>query len=280
MLQKENKWPEIEMLDKLTVVDNGTLTIDIFKKKIAFFDLDGTIYLSETILDGAVDLFEKLRANNVDYYFLSNNCSQLKADYVNLLNRSGIICQHENIILPTDNLLHQLIEKGITEIFLVGNSKLESFFQTNGIQTQSEMPQCIIISFDTELTYQKLQKASILIQNGVPYMATNLDMVCPTNEGFIPDTGAICQLLETTTGIKPIQVFGKPMAEMIKPFINDIDINDVVIVGDRTYTDMELAKAIGCDFILTLTGETKIGDIGEIDYDKCQVIESIADLLH
>lgn len=277
---QENKWFEIDNLEDYFNAVKMFAPFDIFKKKKAFFDLDGTVYLGNNVLDGAVAFFEKLRANHVHYYFLSNNSSKVKTEYVQRINNMGIACDEENIILPTDALLDQLINENVTDIHLVGNSKLAAFIESKGIRTTSANPKYVIVAFDTEVTYEKLQKASIFIQQGIPYMATNIDLVCPTDNGYIPDTGALYQLLQTTTGIKPAKVFGKPLPSMIESYIADVDVKDVVIMGDRTYTDMELAKTINCDFILTLTGEANVTDLVDLGYSKCLVVNSIGDLLN
>lgn len=276
---KENKWYEIDNHEDYFKAIKTFARFDIFKKKKAFFDLDGTIYLGNRLLKGADQLFKLLQQNNVHYYFLSNNSSKVKSEYVKRINGMGISCTEENFILPTDALLLHLKDEKVTEIFLVGNSKLAAFFQSEGINTESDVPSYVVVAFDTEVTYAKLQKASIFIQNGVKYLATNIDLVCPTDHGYIPDTGALYQLLQTTTGIKPYKVFGKPLPSMIESYLHDVSVDDIVIVGDRTYTDMQLAKEIHCDFILTLTGETKVEDLPAVDYDKCLVVNSIGDLL-
>lgn len=276
---KDNKWYEIDNIDDYLNAVKMFARFDIYKKKKAFFDLDGTVYLSNELFNGAIEFFKKLQQNRVQYYFLSNNSSKVKTEYVNRLCGMGIDCTEDNIILPTDALLNQLQTEKVTEIFLVGNAALANFMNSNGIQTASHNPTYVIVAFDTEVTYDKLQKASIFIQQGVPYMATNIDLVCPTDKGYIPDTGALFQLLQTTTGIAPRKVFGKPLPSMIEQYITDVDIQDVVIMGDRTYTDMQLAISLNCDFILTLTGEASVSDLSHLNYDKCLVVNTIGDLV-
>ena len=253
---------------------------NIFKKKKAFFDLDGTVYLGNTLIAGAPDLFKKLAENDVACFFLSNNTSKIKPEYVRRLNSMGISCEEKNIILPTDALLQQLKLENVTDIFLVGTAQLEAFIAANGISTKSENPKYVVVAFDTELTYDKLYKASMHIQKGVPYLATNIDVFCPTDQGNIPDTGSICQLLQETTGVKPKKVFGKPLPSMIKSYIADVKMEDIVIVGDRIYTDLQLARSLNCDFVLTLTGESTPADVPDLNYDKCMVVNTISDLMY
>ena len=69
------------------------------------------------------------------------------------------------------------------------------------------------MGFDTELTFQKLEDACILLGRGVDYIATNPDWVCPTWYGSVPDCGSVCGMLLRATGRQP-QVIGKPQPAM------------------------------------------------------------------
>ena len=253
--------------------------IDIFNKKKAFFDLDGTVNLGDMPIKGASEFFNSLKIKGVEYFFLSNNTSKVKKQYVERLEAMNIECSERCIILPTDALMQWLLSNNIVETFVLGNAAFTFYLQAHGIHTNSQNPQYIIVAFDTELTYQKLQQACIFIQQSVKYVVTNIDLVCPTENGYIPDTGAIAQMLETTTGQKPSKIFGKPYREMIEPHLDGIDTKDVVIIGDRIYTDMQLAKNIHCDFILVLSGETKFHDLHKVDYDKWMFVNEIGELV-
>lgn len=241
--------------------------------------MDGTVSLGDKPMKGAASFFSLLNERGVEYFFLSNNCSKGKAEYVERLVRMRIDCSQEQVILPTEGLLKWLHSNDINDVFVLGNSSFCSTLQEHGVNTASETPQLVIAAFDTELTYDKLRQACIFIQQGVEYVATNIDMVCPTEKGFIPDTGAICQLLESATGKKPKKIFGKPYRHMIEPYLEGVSSSDVVIIGDRLYTDMQLAKNVNCDFILVLSGETKFDDLHKIDYDKWMFVNEIGELV-
>ncbi len=253
--------------------------IDIFSKKKAFFDLDGTVNLGDMPIKGASEFFKSLKEKGLEYFFLSNNTSKVKKQYVDRLAAMNIKCTEQNIILPTDALMQWLITNNIEETFVLGNTAFTSYLQAHGIHTCSQNPQYVVVAFDTELTYQKLQQACLFIQRGIKFVVTNIDLVCPTENGYIPDTGSICQVIETTSGEKPFKIFGKPYKEMIEPHLEKTNTKDVVIIGDRIYTDMQLAKNINCDFILVLSGETKMKDLHKVDYDKWMFVNEIGELV-
>ncbi len=250
-------------------------------KKVVFLDLDGTIYMGDALIPGAKEFLDYLSYKGIFFYFLSNNSSRSKSDYVTRLSNLGISTDEEGIILSTDGVIEYLKEKKIKNIYVVGTKSMREMFIKDGFDTESHSPSYIILGFDTELTYKKLKAAALFIQNGVELIATHPDLVCPTPEGFIPDTGAMLALFEKATNKKPLKIFGKPNPEMITHILkkHNTSPENVVMIGDRIYTDMELARRVPCDFILVLSGETKKKDLAQIEEQPTLVVESIADLI-
>jgi len=251
------------------------------KKKVAFLDLDGTIYMGDALIPGAKEFLGSLKDKGIFFYFLSNNSSRSKADYVKKLSALGIYTDEEGIILSTDGVIAFLLERNIRDIYVVGTKSMKEMFIQAGFDVESPNPSFVILGFDTELTYEKLKTAALFIQNGVELIATHPDLVCPTPEGFIPDTGAMLALFEKATSKKPLKIFGKPNPEMITHIMkkHNVSPENVVMIGDRIYTDMELARRIPCDSILVLSGETKKKDLAQIEEQPTLVVESVADLI-
>jgi HAD superfamily hydrolase (TIGR01450 family) len=250
-------------------------------KKVVFLDLDGTIYMGDALIPGAKEFLDYLSDKGILFYFLSNNSSRSKADYVKKLSSLGIYTDEEGIILSTDGVIAFLFERNIRDIYVVGTKSMREMFIEAGFNTESHSPSYIILGFDTELTYEKLKAAALFIQDGVELIATHPDLVCPTPEGFIPDTGSMLALFEKATNKKPSKIFGKPNPEMIAHILKKQNASPqhVVMIGDRIYTDMELARRVPCDFILVLSGETKKKDLAQIEEQPTLVVESVADLI-
>ena len=71
------------------------------------------------------------------------------------------------------------------------------------------MPDVVVIGFDMTLTYEEVGARLQYIRNGAVFLATHLDINCPTKDGFIPDCGAMCAAISLSTGKEPKYV-GKP----------------------------------------------------------------------
>jgi HAD superfamily hydrolase (TIGR01450 family) len=250
-------------------------------KRVVFMDLDGTIYLGENLIEGADRFLDYLKVKGIHNYFLSNNSSRSKADYVKKLSHLGIQTDVDHILLSTDGVIEFLLDQGIKEVYVVGTQSMKDMFREADIQVDSSNPAYVVLGYDTELTYTKLRTSALFLQNNVPLIATHPDLVCPTPFGPIPDVGAMLALYEKATGVKPEKIFGKPNPEMVT-FIfkrHNVGPEDTVMIGDRIYTDMELAKRIPCDFILVLSGEAKRSDLQNVSYAPALIVNTIGEII-
>ena len=115
------------------------------------------------------------------------------------------------------------------------------------------------MGFDTELTFRKLHDVSYLLltREGIPYIATNPDYVCPTEFGSVPDCGSVCDMIYNAAGRRPV-VIGKP--EPLMPLLamerRGYAKEETAVVGDRIYTDVKCGLNAGIMGILVMSGET------------------------
>jgi len=150
-----------------------------------------------------------------------------------------------------------------------------------GINPDSATPEYVVLGFDTELVYEKLKKAAFFMLDDIPLLATHPDLVCPTPEGPIPDIGAMLALFEKATGKKALKIFGKPNVEMVLHIMKKhrVTAKNVAMVGDRIYTDMELANRLGCDFFLVLSGETSAQQAARLKKKPAVVAENVGKII-
>ncbi len=257
----------------------------ILQKKLYIFDMDGTIYLGDQVFDFAVRFIGHLRESGRKVLFFTNNASHTSAFYLEKLTRLGFDPRKDEIMTSGDVTIEFLKRhrKG-KSVYLVGTDELTEEFSARGIPlVSSDAKECdiVVTSFDTSLTYEKLNAACRLIRGGAEYLSTHPDFNCPTEDGFIPDSGAIAAFVTASTGKTPTY-FGKPYRETVEMIEETFGVskNETCIFGDRLYTDIALGKKHGVCSVLVLTGETTKEDVENAnESDRPDyVFQSLADI--
>ena len=245
-----------------------------------FLDLDGTLYLGNTLIEGALDFLGRLESRGIRRFFLSNNSSKSVGQYLDKLGGLGIDASEEEILLSTHDLLSWLSKEGISRTYLVGTQGMREMLEEGGVETDSSEPEYVVLGYDTEVSYEKLSTASIHLHRGVPMVSSHPDIVCPSPDGGLPDTGAYMALFEATTGVRPIHVCGKPNKGMILHKIEEMGIKtaNCAMVGDRLYTDMEMAERAEVHGILVLSGEATREDVVGSGLSPSLVVDSVSAL--
>ena len=72
------------------------------KIKLFVLDMDGTFYLGENLIDGALEFVERVRETGRKFVFFTNNSSKNGAMYVEKLNRMGCRVTCEDIMTSGD----------------------------------------------------------------------------------------------------------------------------------------------------------------------------------
>ncbi len=235
-------------------------------KKLYIFDQDGTIYLGENVFSGAVRFINRLRDAGKKVLFFTNNASHSPEFYLQKLTRLGFSPDRSEILTAGDVTVEFLLRHRVGKsVYLVGTPELEVQFRSAGITLvphDGEAADIVVTSFDTTLTYKKLESACNFIRAGAEYICTHPDYNCPTETGFIPDSGSIAALVTASTGVAPVYL-GKPYAATIDMIgeVTGVDREDMCIFGDRLYTDIALGKRHGVTSVLVLSGETTEADV-------------------
>lgn len=231
-------------------------------KKLFLFDMDGTLYLGDQLYDFTIELLDTLKATGRKYLFMTNNSSKSVEDYIKKLKKLGITATREDFITSSQATAYYLKEHHWGEkLYVCGTKSLIRELEMEGFVTTElvEEAECIVMGFDTELTFQKLHDVSYLLltRDAIPYIATNPDYVCPTEFGSVPDCGSVCDMIFNATQKRPV-VIGKPSPLM--PILamerNGYSKEETAVVGDRIYTDVKSGLNAGITGILVMSGET------------------------
>ncbi len=254
-------------------MDNAQI---IRRMKLFLFDMDGTLYLGDRLYEFTPALLQRIKAVGGRYLFMTNNSSKSVADYVRKLARLGIEATREDFITSsqaTAYYLHKHHEGQI--LYVCGTNSLKEELCSEGftVTEEADEAQCIVMGFDTELTFKKLEDVSrLLLTRQIPYIATNPDLVCPTEFGSVPDCGSVCQMIYNATGKRPV-VIGKPSPLMPELAMERLGIGkeQTCVIGDRIYTDVKSGLNAGITGILVMSGETT-QEILDTSEDKPHIV--------
>jgi len=248
--------------------------------KYFLLDMDGTVYLGTKPIDGAADFVRFLQDSGRRHLFFTNNPSVDAAQYSAKLVRMGIAATPDDILTSGEATARYLVaETAYRRVFVLGTPSFEAELERAGLTPVEDDPDAVVLAFDNTLTYAKLEKACLLLRAGTPYIATNPDKVCPTDYGYIPDCGATAELLRAATDRWP-KFIGKPNPEMIRMGMGKIgaEPETTAMVGDRLYTDMQMAYNAGIAAILVLSGETTLDTLALADRQPDHVFPSVREL--
>ena len=235
-------------------------------KRLFLLDMDGTLYLDEQLFNKVPEFLSFIRQQGGRYLFLTNNSSRGVEGYIEKMRRLGIETTAEDYLTAADAAEHTLLtEFPGQQCYVSGTASLKAQLTGAGIQVSDTLSDDITVllsGFDTELTFQKLEDACILLNRGVPFVATNPDWVCPTWYGSVPDCGSVCRMLTTATGREPT-VIGKPRPQMALLAMERTGFSpeQTVLLGDRLYTDVACGVNAGIDTVFVLSGEGTMADI-------------------
>lgn len=256
---------------------------DLDGKRLFLLDMDGTIYLDGALFPGTLPFLEAVREAEGRYLFLTNNSSKSVDVYIEKLARMGVPAAREDFLTSTDALIAHLHGKKPYRLcYAFGTGSFRQQLAEAGIPVtdrRSGEVDCLLIGFDTELTFQKLEDACVLLNRGVDFIATNPDWVCPTWYGSVPDCGSVCEMLFRATGRRPL-VIGKPQPEMALLALERTGYppEAALMVGDRLYTDIAAGVNAGIDTAFVLSGEGTRADLEASPVKPTWVFEDIAAL--
>ena len=230
-------------------------------------DMDGTIYMGSTLFPCTIPFLEMLRENGIGYSFLTNNPTRSTDDYLKKLEGLGIHTPREamttSAVSTIDYIrLHHPVAR---RLFLLGTPSMVAEFEAAGFEAAADSaddrPDLLVVAFDTTLTYSRLCRAAWWAAQGIPYIATNPDRVCPTDQPTVlVDCGSLCRAIEHATGRCPDVVIGKPNPGMLQVIRERYGLRpeEIAMCGDRIYTDVQTALNAGSLGVLVLSGETTL----------------------
>ena len=255
------------------------------KKKLFLFDIDGTLAVGNTLYEGSAKLLQYIRDIDGKAYYITNNSTKSGADYVTKFREAFGLDTTEDLFITSGYMTIRFLKENFPnrKIFVLGTSSFLAELRKNGLQiTENYEPDiaCVIAAYDSELNYEKLVEiCKVLSTLDVPFYATNPDLCCPIDFGFIPDCGAICEMITHSTGKTPTYL-GKPNKDVVELCLqlSGFSKEETLVVGDRLYTDIACGINGGVDTCVVFTGEAKKEDITDTPFPPDYTFETIQNL--
>lgn len=239
-------------------------------------DMDGTIYLGSRIFPFTIPFLEKMKATGIGISFLTNNPTRSVQDYLDKLAKMGIEATEDGMYTTSLAAIDYIKEHHpqARRLFLLGTPSMAEQFRKAGYEEcaddPGDVPDVLVVAFDTTLTYSRLCRAAYWASQGIPYVATNPDRVCPTDKPTVlVDCGSLQKCIEHATGRKPDIVLGKPDPTMLQGIMHrhGLKPEEIAMVGDRIYTDTAMAHNAGAVGVLVLSGETTMETVKKVQAD-------------
>ena len=254
------------------------------EKKLFLFDIDGTIAVEEQLFDGTMDLLKHIENIGGIAMYISNNSTKSREDYVRKFANWNIQVPPSYFITASYvTCLYMKAKYKSDKIFVIGTRSFIEELRAFGLSVTEELESdiaCVLVGFDSELTYKKLENAcQLLSHSDIDFLSTSPDLRCPVSFGFIPDCGSICQMIVNATSRKPF-VIGKPNPLMIELCIRESGHSkeETLVVGDRLYTDIAAGINAGVETAVVLTGEAKQADLAKTKFPPDFAFTTIRDL--
>lgn len=241
-------------------------------KKYFLFDIDGTIALDDMLYEGSKLLLDYIDSIGGRSFYITNNSTKSRRDYVKKFEKWNIKTEEDQFMTASYAACRYLKKHyGRKKLFVMGTPSFESELQDYGLRITNKAEEdvsCVVVGFDRTLDYGKIETAcALLFRPEVDFVATNPDLRCPVSYGFVPDCGGICRMLEAAADRTPYYV-GKPDKRIVALCMEQVNAakQEVLVVGDRLYTDIACGMDAGVETALVYTGEAKPEDIEHTEY--------------
>lgn len=262
------------------------MSTPLSRKKLFLFDIDGTIAVGNTLYEGSRELIDHIASIGGKACYITNNSTKSAQDYIDKFRTCfGLETTADQFITSGYMTLLFLKEHySNKKIFVLGTHSFIDELRKNGlyiVENAQEHIDCVVVAYDSELNYDKLTAVcKVFFTRDVPFYATNPDLRCPIDFGFIPDCGAICNMITVTTGKKPVYL-GKPSKAVVELCLKQYGFTreETLVIGDRLYTDIACGINGGVDTCVVYTGEATPEDVAITKFRPDYAFNNIKELL-
>lgn len=224
--------------------------IEIADQASAFvFDAFGVLNVGETLITGADQRLDELRAMGCKIRILTNAASYDRAGAIDKFQRLGLSIKDDEIVTSRDATL-AVVTPGRWGVIAAPEDQLGDIppeWQRLGdiAQDYDKVDGFLFLSTSNWTEPRQDMLAASLLKNERPVLIANADLVAPRNDGFSLEPGYFGHLL-ADLGIGTVQFFGKPFPEvydLVELSLPNTPADRIVMCGDTLHTDIMGAAA-------------------------------------
>ncbi len=245
-------------------------------------DMDGVLWRGDEPMPNLQTFFDFLRQRNIGFVLATNNSSRTPEQYVEKLARFGVEMDTESILTSSQVAAAYLANRAPpgTHVYAIGKEGVRQALEQRGFVLSEEKAAYVVVGWNTDLVWDELATASLLIHRGAGFIGTNPDVSYPTERGPVPGDGAQLAAIEVTTGVAPV-VTGKPEPQMYEEAMRRMGANPgaTAVVGDRLDTDLAGGARLGLTTVLVLSGITSEADLVNSSIKPDVVCADIGELM-
>lgn len=231
---------------------------------LVMFDLDGVVYVGGNAIDGVATQIQRVRDSGRHVAFVTNNASRTPDQVAEKLVGVGVDASGTDVVTSAQAAAHLLAEVhgSGAKILLLGGEGLRVALLEAGLEpvTEPDGAVAVVSGYGPDVRWRDIMRVSTLVRDGLPYVASNMDLTIPTAYGLAPGHGVLVRTISGFAGVRPT-VAGKPEKPLMEETVRRVGGARPIMVGDRLDTDIEGAHAIGVPSLLVLTGVSWLEDL-------------------
>lgn len=266
------------------------VTVETLQKKLAFIcDMDGVIYHGNRLLENVTKFVKWLQDNDKKFLFLTNSSERAPRELAQKLERMGLYISEDHFYtsaLATASFLasqcpNRSADGQVTgSVYVIGEPGLVNALYAAGFSMNDYNPDYVVFGETRTLSYEKIERAVRLIENGAKLIGTNSDLTAPSEQGIIPACRALISPIEMATG-KQAYYIGKPNPLIMRHALKKLDCHriDAAIIGDRMDTDIVAGIESELDTVLVLSGVSTTDNIQQFPYRPSIILRDVGDIV-
>lgn len=251
--------------------------------KLILLDLDGTLYVSNQVIPGALTALQELRQLNIHLRFLTNTTTKTQSQLLTQMRTLGFdLDDHELISAPEAARLElrkmqQDVDRPL-RIWPVVADAIQNDF--NEFFCDEENPDYIVLGdigdrWDLDLI-NRLFKA---MHSGAGLIALHKNRFWQTESGLKADIGFFVAGLEYVCSKNAIAM-GKPNRDFFQRVLDSVGVQarNALMVGDDIDTDVGGAQLMGIQGCLVKTGKYRQAYCDQSQVKPDFILDSVADI--